>query len=145
MLTSFGMRYFFLALFVFAGSQVIAQYNKGVLIGANVDLIKSDYDGYFQKVQVGMEANFFLSEKISATGGLEVWSDTGVSAVMGARWYATRDAFIRARGMIGKMDDFSIGAGWAKPVTETIRFESMTDFYFAGTFSIRAGFAMIIK
>jgi hypothetical protein len=139
------MKFVALLLFVFISFQVHSQYNDGVLIGSNLDLIKSDHDGYFEKVQVGLEANYFLSDKVSATGGIEVWSRDGASAVMGARWYPIQDAFIRARGMIGKNDDFSIGGGWAKPMSETLRFESMADFYFEGTFSIRAGIAVILK
>jgi hypothetical protein len=139
------MKFIFLIVLLFTTGPLFGQYNQGVLLGTNLDLIKSDYDGYFEKVQVGLEVNYFVVEKFTATGGLEVWSRTGASAVVGSRWYPVKDAFIRARGMIGKNDDFSIGGGWAKPITETLRFESMADFYFSGSISIRAGIAMIVK
>jgi hypothetical protein len=139
------MKFVGLFYFILISAQVYSQYNDGVLIGSNLDLIKSDHDGYFEKVQVALEANYFLSEKFSATGGIEVWSRDGASAVMGTRWYPVQDAFVRLRGMIGKNNDISIGGGWAKPMTETLRFESMADFYFEGTFSIRAGFAVILR
>lgn len=121
-----------------------SQNSKDLLLGTNLDLIKSDYDGYFEKAQAGLEGNYFFSEKFAATGGVEVWTRTGVSAVIGARWYPIRDAFIRARGLIGE-NDISAGAGWAKPITEDLRFEAMADFYFQGTFCIRAGIAFHIK
>lgn len=122
-----------------------SQNPKDFLFGVNLDLIKSDNDGYFEKTQVGMEFNYFLSTKFTASGGLEVWTREGLSGVLGTRWYPNRDAFIRLRGMLGKNNDVSIGGGWAKPMSETLRFESMADFYFEGNFSIRAGIAMIIK
>jgi hypothetical protein len=106
----------------------------------NLDLIKSDNDGYFEKTQVGLEGNYFISRKLTGTAGLEVWTREKASAVIGARWYPVKDAYIRMRGLIG-VNDFSMGGGWAKPLTEDLRFESMADFYFAGDFTIRAGIA----
>jgi hypothetical protein len=117
-----------------------AQTAKDFLIGMNLDLIKSDNDGYFEKAQFGVEVNYFISRKLTATTGIEVWTRDGASAVIGARWFPVKDAYIRARGLIG-VNDFSVGGGWGKPMTEKLRFESMADFYFAGDFCIRAGFA----
>jgi hypothetical protein len=121
-----------------------AQSEGDVLVGINVDLIKSDYDGYFQKTQVGLEGNYFFSQKFTATAGVEVWTREGVSAVIGLRWFPINDAYIRARALIGQ-NDLSIGGGWSKPMTEELRFESMADFYFNGTFCIRAGLAFLIR
>jgi hypothetical protein len=104
-----------------------SQQQTDFLIATQMDLIKSDYDGYFQKTQVGLEANYFISEKFTA------------------RWYPSRDAFIRARALFGSFGDVSIGGGWAKPMSETLRFESMADFYFAGNYSIRIGLAYLIR
>jgi hypothetical protein len=117
-----------------------AQTAKDFLIGMNFDMIKSDNDGYFEKAQAGVEVNYFISRKLTATTGIEVWTRDGASAVIGARWFPVKDAYIRFRGLIGA-DDLSIGGGWAKPMTEKLRFESMADFYFAGDFCIRAGLA----
>jgi hypothetical protein len=122
----------------------IAQTSGDILVGMNLDLIKSDNDGYFEKTQFGLEGNYFISEKFTATVGIEVWTRGISSAVIGSRWYPAKNAFIRARGLFGE-NDFSIGGGWAKPLTEQLQFESMADFYFAGNFSIRAGFAYQIR
>ena len=110
------------------------------LFGVNLDLIKSDHDGYFEKGQGGVEVNYFFSRKFTVTAGLEIWTREGASAVIGSRWFPIKDAYIRLRGLIGE-NDVSIGGGWAKPMTENLRFEAMTDFYFQGNFSIRAGLA----
>jgi hypothetical protein len=121
-----------------------AQTPGDILVGMNLDLVKSDNDGYFEKTQFGLEGNYFISEKFTATVGIEVWTRGNSSAVIGSRWYPAKNAFIRARGLFGA-NDFSIGGGWAKPLTEQLRFESMADFYFAGNFSIRAGLAYQIR
>jgi hypothetical protein len=134
----------YVALFVALSFTASAQHEGDVLVGINLDLIKSDYDGYFQKTQVGLEGNYFFSEKFTATAGVEVWTRDGVSGVIGVRWYPITDAYIRARALFGQ-NDLSIGGGWAKPMTEELRFESMADFYFNGTFCIRAGFAFLIR
>jgi len=110
----------------------------------NLDLIKSDNDGYFEKTQIGFEVNYFFLRRFTITTGVEVWTRDAPSFVIGTRWYPINNAFIRARGLYGQ-NEISIGAGWAKPMTEVLRFESMTDFYFSGNFTIRAGFAYIIK
>jgi hypothetical protein len=122
-----------------------SQQQTDFLIATQMDLIKSDYDGYFQKTQVGLEANYFISEKFTASAGLEFWTRDGVTAAVGTRWYPSRDAFIRARALFGSFGDVSIGGGWAKPMSETLRFESMADFYFAGNYSIRIGLAYLIR
>jgi hypothetical protein len=139
------MKFVLVAGLVLFSITVFSQFNKGLLMGTHMDLIKSNHDGYFEKAQIGLEANYFLSEHFTATGGLEFWTREGASAVMGTRWYPVPDAYIRLRGMIGNNNDVSIGGGWAKPISETIRLESMADFYFEGDFSIRAGFAFMLK
>jgi hypothetical protein len=130
----------FSLLLFFISFSSVSQTAKDFIIGMNLDLIKSDNDGYFEKTQVGLEVNYFISRKFTATTGLEVWTRQGASAVIGSRWYPVKDAYVRARGLIGE-NDFSLGAGWAKPLTEVLRFEAMADFYFAGDFCIRAGIA----
>jgi hypothetical protein len=139
------MRITFFVFFTVLSAKVLAQQELGdVLLTSHMDLIKSDNSGYFEGVQIGFEGNYFLHKKFAGTAGLEIWSRDGLSGVLGARWYPTPDAFIRARGLIG-VDDLSIGGGFAKPIGELIRIEAMTDFYFDGTFSIRAGFAFLVS
>ena len=110
----------------------------------NFDLIKSDNDGYFEKWQVGLDVNYFFSRRFTITTGVEIWTRGEPSVIIGTRWYPTKDAYVRIRGLVGE-NDLSVGAGWAKPMTELLRFESMTDFYFTGNFTIRAGIAYQIK
>lgn len=114
------------------------------MVGASMDIVKSDYDAILEKVQAGAEVNYFLSRKFTITGGYEYWSVEGSSAVMGARWYPVREAFLRVRGFIGA-NDLAIGGGWARPLNPSWRIESMVDFYFEGNFAIRAGLVYIIR
>jgi hypothetical protein len=109
------------------------------IIGVQADLIKSDNDGFFEKVQGGVEGNFYISRKFSASVGTEVWTGDEIIAVAGARFSPIDEGFFRIRGLIGK--DFSIGAGFAKPLSENVRIEAMTDLYFNGHIAIRAGIA----
>ncbi|HYG03604.1 MAG TPA: hypothetical protein VD927_14245 [Chryseosolibacter sp.] len=135
------MRVVFFFLIILSVTQVLSQEKDDVVVATQMDLIKSDYDIFFNRVQIGFEGNYFFNEKITGTAGVEMWSSGGMSGVVGARWYPSPNAFIRLRGLLGGVNDFSIGGGFAKPVSEIIRIEAMTDFYFAGAFSIRAGVA----
>ena len=138
------MRRTLILLLLLSTTAAFGQAEGDFLVGLHLDLIKSDYDGYFEKGQVCLEGSYFVSRKFAATGGIEVWTRDGASAVIGARYFPINDAYIRVRGLIGA-NDLSIGGGWAKPMTEELRFESMADFYFNGTFCIRAGLAFLIR
>lgn len=116
-----------------------------VILGAHLDLIKSNNDGYFEKAQTGIELNYFLSRKFTVAGGAEYWTgDDQFSFVIGARWYPIEEAFIRVRGLFGA-DDVAIGGGWAKPLNENWRLEAMGDVYIEGHIAIRAGVSYIIR
>jgi hypothetical protein len=121
-----------------------AQSKGDILIGVQGDLIKTNNSGYFQRFQLGTEGNYFFHKKFSATGAMEYWSENRqFSLVAGARWYPIEDAFIRVRGLLGA-NDLAIGGGWSMPVKEKIRFEALSDFYFAGHITIRAGFTFLL-
>jgi hypothetical protein len=122
---------------------LFAQKKGDHMLGINMDLIKSDYPGFFTKAQVSFEGNYFFSPKFTGTVGIEAWTRGRSSGVIGTRWYPTKEAYIRVRGLIGA-NLVSIGGGWLKPMTEDLQFEAMTDFYTNGYFSIRAGFAYFI-
>jgi len=109
------------------------------MIGAQTDLIKSNNDGFFKKVQLGMEANYYFSRKFSLTAGFEWWAGDLVSMVVGGRFSPIDEAFVRIRGLPGR--DVSIGAGFTKPLTDNFRIEAMGDLYFQGHIAIRAGIA----
>lgn len=131
-----------------------SQIAKDFMIGASLDLVRSDYDSFFEKVQTGAEFNYFLSRKFTATGGVEYWSSGNqISFVMGARWYPIQEAFIRVRGLVGA-NDIAFGGGWNKPIALNKQqltkrnwyFEAMADVYVKqSNFAIRAGLVYIFK
>lgn len=122
-----------------------AQIAKDIMINAAADLIKSDNDGYFEKLQTGVELNYFISRKFTATGGAEFWTEhRQFSAVMGGRWYPIPEAFVRVRGIIGA-NRLSIGGGWVKPLNNNFKFEALADVYTHGDIAIRAGIAYLIR
>lgn len=121
-----------------------AQIANDVMVGGGFDLLKTDNDGLFSKAQIGGEVNYFVSRTLTGTGGLEVWTDEKLSFVVGGRWYPSDNLFVRARGLIG-VNDFSVGAGWSKPITDNLRFEAIGDFYFRLDFSARVGLAYVIR
>jgi len=86
-----------------------SQKSNDFLVGGAFDLIKTDNEGFIQKAQVGGEFNYFITRNFTATGGLDIWADNVMIAVVGARWYPLDHFFTRARGLIGK-NDLSLGA-----------------------------------
>ena len=133
------------ALFVLLSNSCLSQNKKDIIIGVQTDLIKTNNSAYFQRFQTGVEGNFFFHKKFTATGGIEYWSENRrLSLTTGARWYPTEEAFIRFRGLLGA-NDFAIGGGWSMPVKRNLRFEALSDFYFAGHITIRAGFTYSIQ
>jgi hypothetical protein len=138
-----------LLLYTLAGlllsSPSFSQIAEDFMAGVHMDLIRSDHDGYFEKVQVSASFDYFISEKFTVTGGVEYWSRTNQpSLVIGGRWYAIPDAFIRLRGLIGS-NHIAIGGGWAKPLNENLKFEALGDIYTNGYIAIRAGLIYVIK
>jgi hypothetical protein len=122
-----------------------SQIAEDFMVGTHMDLIRSDHDGYFEKVQLSASVDYFLSDKFTATAGMEYWSRINkASLVIGTRWYPIPDAFIRLRGLIGA-NHVSIGGGWAKPLNENLKFEAIGDVYTQGYIAIRAGLIYIIK
>jgi hypothetical protein len=142
--SNFQMKSIILSIIFLMPVITCAQSAKDFIVGTQVDLIKSDNDGQFEKAQVGVEFNYFVTKEFTGTAGVEIWTRDQTSAVIGARWYPMPDAFIRLRGLIGE-DDVCIGGGWAKPFSETWRIESIADFYFEGNFSIRVGLAYLFR
>ena len=134
------MQAIILSILFSTGSVVcLAQRAQRIMVGAHGDLIKSDNDGFFEKVQGGIEGDYYFSRKFAATGGVEWWTDEGVILVVGTRICPIDEDFVRIRGLIG--EDVSLGAGFAKPLSDNIRIEAMADLYFRGHIAIRAGVA----
>jgi hypothetical protein len=134
-----------LAVLLLLSLTAFGQSSNDFMISGGLDLIKTDFNNPFEKAQIGLEANYFVVRNFSAGAGVEIWTDQKSSFVMGARWYPMDNVFVRFRGLIGA-NDAAIGAGWAKPLNETWRFEAMGDFFFGQTeFSVRAGVSYLIK
>lgn len=110
-----------------------------IMIAVHSDLIKSDNDGFFEKMQGGFEGSYYISRKFAGTAGVEWWTEDDVRLVIGARFCPIDEAFIRVRGLLGK--DISIGGGFVKPLSQRLRIEAMTDLYFDGWIAIRGGIA----
>ncbi|MBT1686072.1 hypothetical protein [Dawidia soli] len=132
---------FTLSFIAFSSSAQIA---RDFMAGGALDLIKTDNNKLLEKAQVGVECNYFVTRQFTGSAGFEVWANQGVSFAVGGRWFPVEEAFVRLRGLIGE-NDLSLGAGWAKPINDRVKFEAMGDFYFQGDFTIRAGIQYIIR
>ena len=129
---------------ILASMDLFSQKANDFLVGGAFDLMKTDNEGFVQKAQVGGEFNYFITSKVTATGGLDIWADNVMSAVVGARWYPMEHFFARGRGLLGK-NDLSLGAGWNKPLGSNFQFEAMGDYYFEGEFAIRVGLMYLVR
>jgi hypothetical protein len=121
-----------------------AQIAKDFMIGGGFDLIKTDNDNFVEKVQIGIEGNYFITRQFTASVGAELWSSDESSLALGVRWFPVEEAFIRMRGLIGE-NDLSLGGGWTKPINEKLKFEAMGDFYFEGELAIRVGIMYVLR
>lgn len=138
------MRYLILlATFLFTVNTQ-AQIAKDFIFGGGIDLVKSDYQDFFNKMQIGLEANYYLTREFTASGGFELWVEDKASIAIGGRWYFIEEAFIRVRGLIGE-NDLNIGFGWTKPISHDLKFEAIADFYFEGDLAIRAGLVYVMR
>ena len=113
---------------------------KQFMLGVQADLIKSDNDGLFEKMQGGFEGSYYVSRKFAVTGGAEGWSGhQGAIFTFGARFCPIDEAFVRIRFLPEK--GYSLGGGFVKPLSENVRVEAMADFYGGGQIAIRGGVA----
>ena len=124
-------------------THVLAQEAGDLLAGVHFDMVKTDYSYIFKKMQGGAELNYFVTDKLTATTGLEYWTSDGVSFFVGTRWYPAANTFLRLRALIGA-NDINLGAGWSKSLNNRLRFEAVGDFYFKFNFAIRAGLVYTI-
>lgn len=135
----------YLILLILFNTTCFSQEKTDLLVGLQLDMVKSDYNDHFERAQISIEGNYFISEHFSFTAGGEYWTDPNqLSAVVGARWFPVKEAFIRVRGLFGAKD-ISIGGGWTRPMNEYWRFEAMGDLYLEGQIAIRAGITYMIR
>ena len=120
-------------------SAVFSQQAQRLMLGAQADLIRSDNDGFFEKVQVALEASLYLSRKFAVSGGMEWWTAHRPIPAFGVRLCPIDEAYVRIRWLLRR--DISLGAGFSRPLNDNIRLEAMADFYFTGNIAIRGGIA----
>lgn len=137
--------YFFaaIAVLVFSGF-AHGQRSGNLMIGGGLDLIKSDFNEFGGKVQMGFEVNYFIISTFSVSGGAEFWTQGSNSLAIGMRWYPVSNVFFRFRGLIGE-NDISTGLGFSKPLNKNWRLETTGDYYFVGDFGVRLGVAYLLK
>lgn len=139
------MKYFLVIFLCSISSLVWAQSTSDIMISGGTDLVKTDNTGVFEKVQSGLELNYFVARHFAVGFGGEIWSENRNSFTMGARWYANDNVFVRFRGLIGA-NDAALGAGYAKNISQYFRLEALGDFYISQPdFAIRVGLSYVIK
>ncbi len=113
-------------------ANISAQSGGDFMIGAGMDLYRTDNDGIADKFQIGFEANYFLINQLSFTGGLDFW--TGAQddffIVLGTRFYPIKPVFIRFRGLIADPAELALGMGYAHRIARNWRLEGAGDYYF---------------
>lgn len=138
------MRHSLLSLFFLLTFAALSQSSNDFMLGAGMDLLKTDNSQLFSKAQIGLELNYFVVRKVSISAGLEVWTEARESFAFGARYYFNDYILARARGLIG-VNDFSLGLGGTIPIKKNVRIELLGDFFFEGEFALRGGIAYIIR
>jgi hypothetical protein len=140
------MKKLFVATLLIVTLSASAQSTKDILLGGAFDLLKTDNQKLFNKVQLGIEGNYFIVRHFAVGAGVEHWTaGPTTSFMMGARWYPSDKLFVRFRGLIGA-NDAAAGVGWSQPFKNSFRLEAMGDFYFGTTeFALRVGGAFLLK
>ena len=130
---------------VFTAFTSKAQTSGNIMVGGGLDLIKSDNNGFAEKVQAGFEANYFINRSFTVSGGFEVWSSHNNSLMLGLRWYPVQKFFLRFRGLIGQ-DDVGLGAGYAHVLNANWRLEGIADYYLdQSELGLRLGVAHVFR
>ena len=120
-----------------------AQSSGDMLVGAGLDILKSNNTGFGNQVQMGAEFNYFVNGELAATAGFENWTAGTTSLVIGTRYYIQNNIFARVRGIIGD-NDLSIGGGYSHDLNKNWRLEAMGDIYFQGYFVLRGGVSYLL-
>lgn len=94
------MRHFLTALLCIVAFGVFSQSSNDFMLGAGLDLLKTDNSKLFSKAQVGFELNYFVVRKVSLSAGLEVWTEARESFAFGARYYFNDYILARARALL---------------------------------------------
>ena len=107
-----------------------AQPTGDFMLDGGFDLFKTDMINPVTKFQAGLELNYFVSPKLTISGGVEIWTDASNnnSLAFGARWYPVEPVFFRARALIGQ-DELSFGAGYAYSLSSKWKLEGIIDYF----------------
>lgn len=138
------MRLLFTLIALSIVSYTNAQIARDMLFGGGIDLIKTDNEKAFNKMQLGLETNYYFTRNLTGSAGFELWVGDKTSISIGGRWYMFDAAFLRVRGLIGE-NDLSIGGGWNLPLGKDLKLEALGDFYFEGEFAVRVGLVYILR
>jgi len=121
-----------------------AQDRNNFLLGVQMDVIKTDIDGFAEKSQVAVTGNYFFAPKFSGTVGLEFWSARQTFLVLGARFYPVDPIFIKFRGLIADHGDVTLGMGYRRGLGGNFQFEGGMDYFFnSNHLGIRCGLAYL--
>ena len=115
------------------------------MVVAGLDVLKTDLDEFAQKVQLGIELDYFLTRSVSVTGGIEIWTGGGTSLPIGLRWYPFSNFYLRFRGLIRDNADVNLGLAYVKALNNNWRVEINGDYFFDGEFALRGGIAYVFR
>lgn len=139
-----GMRFIITLIALSFVSYTQAQIAGDMLFGGGIDLIKTDNEKVFNKMQLGLETNYYFTRNLTGSAGFELWVGDKTSISLGGRWYMIDAAFLRVRALIGE-NDLSIGGGWTRPIGKDLKIEALGDFYFEGEFGVRVGLVYVLR
>lgn len=130
----------------FESRKIVQERYRKFMVGVAFDAVKTDFkERVGNKLQGGLEVNWFVEKNYSVTIGGEVWTgeELVISGVAGLRFYPLKNLFIRARGLLGA-NDISAGAGFQKVISEQWSAEGMIDYYLDGQVAARVGLAFLL-
>ncbi|NMM50311.1 hypothetical protein [Marinigracilibium pacificum] len=129
---------------IFLGLQANAQNTNSWLLHAGLDVIKTDNYGLFEKAQLGFEADYFLRQNFTVSGGVELWRNS-TRVALGLRFYPVKPVYVRFRGLIGDYSDVNLGFGYAHPIGSNLKWDFIGDYYFdQSAFALRTGISIIL-
>jgi len=120
--------------------------NTGILL----PLFENDIP-FSQKLVYGLEGNYFVTDGISISGGLDYYTagDNGWTGIaFGSRFYPrSKNFFIRQRAMVSTrsrfQNDFLVGVGNDFPLSDLFSAEVNVDYHFVtNSVGIKAGLAL---
>ena len=135
-------------------NKVNAQSSKGnFYLTGTTGAVLPLYDNnipFGQKIVYGLEGNYFVSNGITVTGGLDYYtagSNGWTAFVFGSRFYpGSKNFYLRHRAMVSTRsrfhNDFLVGVGNNFPLSDLVSAEVNADYHFvSNALGIKAGLA----